>query len=193
MRTPPPATQRGPSDLRQRRRGAADRQGAQGPREPPGAGRGQEAPQACRREPSHARTSLTSGPHTPAVSCISAFVTASRQPAPRPSLPSNRLLWSHIPGTGEPRAGEPEALLSPEALSVLTRVPVFSASTKFPFFSTPHSNDSATQGRIFFLIGFKIHSKIEWNVQRFLHVSKMQSISSSPRRIHSRLPWCLRR
>ena len=89
-------------------------------------------------------------PPTPAVSCISAFVTASRQPAPRPSLPSNRLLWSRTPGTGEPRAGEPEALLSPEAFSVLTRVPVFSASTKFPFFATPHSNGSAARGRIFF-------------------------------------------
>lgn len=118
---------RGPSDPRQRRRGAADRRGAQGPQEPPGAGRGKEGPPGP-SEGARPRPHLPDF-RPPHPCCFMRFVTASSQPAPRPSLQSNTLLWTRTPGAGEPRAREPEALLSPTALSILTRILVFSAFT----------------------------------------------------------------
>ena len=73
---------RGPSDPRQRRRVPLTGEEHRVPRSRQDLGEARKDPQAHRREPGHAHTSLTSGLRTPAVSCLLLLPRANQHQDP---------------------------------------------------------------------------------------------------------------
>ena len=174
VRMPPCHPGRGLCDLRQRLTDTAGRQGAPGF---PGAARSWARQGRTPRPVSGGPATptphrLTSGLRIPVVSGIMAFGCCLMPASTGTQLRSDSLLWSRTAGAGP---WEPEAPLPPEALSILTHSPSFQpprhflSSRPLTTVTEPHTAGFLKQACFF----FKIHSKTEWKVQRFLHVSKM--------------------